>query len=358
MASTTHFTTSTTIHNPSLPLPSTAHHGTHHLLSADRAALLIDKAKSVNQLLQIHAAILRHGLEQHPILNFKLQRSFSSLGRLDYSRSLFDRTHNPNVFSWTAIIHGYALHGRHQEAVVLYFQMLSNGVEPNAFTFSSILKACPPELGKALHSQVLKFGLDSDVYVRTALLDVYARGGDVVSACQLFNTMREKSVVSITAMITCYAKHGDLGEARVLFDGMEKRDVVCWNVMIDGYTQHGRPNESLDLFRQMLSVKVRPNEVTMISVLSACAQLGALELGRWLHSYIKNNGIQVNVHIGTALVDMYCKCGSLDDARVVFDGMINKDVVAWNSMIMGYAMHGFSQSALVWLLRGGLYSIP
>ncbi|XP_042503524.1 pentatricopeptide repeat-containing protein ELI1, chloroplastic [Macadamia integrifolia] len=342
MSSTVHFLTTT--HNPSLPFsPATA---PRHLLRADRALFLIEKSKTINQLLQIHAALVRNGLEHHPMLNFKLLRSYSSLGRLDYSRVLFDRTHDPNVFFWTAIIHGHTVHGLHQQAFLLYSQMLTYGVEPNAFTFSSILKACSIEPGRALHSHALKFRFDSDAYVRTALLCVYARGGDVVSARRLFDTMPDKSLVSLTAMITCYAKHGDVDGARLLFDRLEVRDIVCWNVMIDGYTQHGRPNETLGLFRQMMSSNVKPDEVTILSVLSACGQLGALELGRWLHSYIKNNGIPFSVSVRSALVDMYCKCGSLEDAQLVFDRIINKDVVAWNTMIVGYSMHGLSQDAL------------
>ncbi|PIA27030.1 hypothetical protein AQUCO_08300008v1 [Aquilegia coerulea] len=243
----------------------------------DKISLFLDKSKSIHHILQIHAAILRNGLDQHPILNFKLQRSYTSLGRLDYSRSVFNTFDNPNVFFWTSIIHG---------------------------------------------------------------------GGDVVSARQLFDTMPEKSVVSLTTMITCYAKSGDVDRARVIFDDMDDRDVVCWNVMIDGYTQHGRPNEALELFRKMLSEKMKPNEVTVLSILSACGQLGAIESGRWMHSYIENNGIRLNVQVGTALIDMYCKSGSVEDAELMFDRIKNKDVVAWNSMIIGYAMHGFSQEAL------------
>lgn len=225
--------------------------------------------------------------------------------------------------------------------------MLTQGVEPNCFTFSAVLKVCSLEPGRALHCHAIKFGFDSDLYVRTGLVDVYARAGDVWSAQHLFDTMPEKSLVSLTAMITCYAKHGKVDEARALFDGMRDRDVVCWNVMIDGYTQHGMPNEALLLFRTMLAAKVKPNEVTVLSALSACGQIGALESGRWLHTYIANNRIQINVHVGTALIDMYSKCGSLEDARLVFDRIGDKDVVAWNTMIVGYAMHGFSQEALL-----------
>ncbi|XP_054823740.1 pentatricopeptide repeat-containing protein ELI1, chloroplastic [Prosopis cineraria] len=316
-----------------------------HLLQVDRVALLIDKCNSVNHLLQIHAALLRRGLNQHPVLNFKLQRSYSSFGRLDYSVSLFDRTDNPNVFLWTAIIHAHTQCGLSEQALLYYVQMLSQSIQPNAFTFSSVLRGCSLKSCRALHSQVIKFSFDSDLYVSTGLLDAYARGGDVMSAKQLFDSMPEKSLVSLTAMLTCYAKHGHIQEARVLFEEMEERDVVCWNVMVDGYAQHGYPKESLSLFRQMLAAKVKPNEITVLSILSSCGQLGSLESGRWLHSYTENNGIQINVRVGTALVDMYCKCGSLDDARKVFDKMHDKDVVAWNSIIMGYAIHGFSEEA-------------
>ena len=188
--------------------------------------------------------------------------------------------------------------------------MLFEGVQPNEFTFSSILKSCSLEHGKMLHSQVIKLGFDSDLYVKTGLVDLYARGGDIGSARLVFERMLEKSLVSLTAMLTCYAKHGELEEARLLFDGMVKKDVVCWNVMIDGYAQHGMPKKALVLFRKMLAAKARPNEITILAVLSACGQLGALESGRWLHSYIECNDIQVNVRVATDLIDMYTNAGA------------------------------------------------
>ncbi|XP_052204673.1 LOW QUALITY PROTEIN: pentatricopeptide repeat-containing protein ELI1, chloroplastic-like [Diospyros lotus] len=318
----------------------------HRPLSPEKLALLIDKSKTTGQLLQIHAFLIRQGFDDHPILAFKLQRSYASLGRLDYCVELFDRTQNPNVFFYTAIIHGHAFNDLHDQALHFYVRMLTQGVEPNAFTFSAVLKSCPLNAGKAIHSQAIKFGFDSDTYVGTALVDVYSKGGDVMSARHLFEAISERSLVSLTAMITCYSKHGDVDGARLLFDRMIERDVVCWNVMIDGYAQHGRPNEALALFRKMLLGKVKANEVTLVAVLSACGQLGALELGRWVHSYIANNRIQLSCQLGTALVDMYSKCGALEDAHLVFDMIKDKDVVAWNSMIVGYAMHGFTQDAL------------
>lgn len=225
--------------------------------------------------------------------------------------------------------------------------MLIDNIEPNAFTFSSALKSCPLKPGQALHSHAVKFSLDKDLFVSTSLVDLYARGGDVLSAEKLFVTMPHRSLVSLTTMMTCYSKQGEVAAARVLFDEMEEKDVVCWNVMIDGYAQHGLANEALLLFRRMLAEKIKPNEVTAVAVLSACGQIGALESGRWIHSYIENSrNIKVNVQVGTALINMYSKCGSLKDARLVFDRVNNKDVVVWNSMIVGFAMHGFGKDAL------------
>lgn len=216
------------------------------------------------------------------------------------------------------------------------------------FTLSSALKACRLYLGKAVHGYAIKQSLHKGPYVATALLDMYARGGDVEAARFLFDKMPEQRIVSVTAMITCYAKQGDLVQARHLFDSTSERDSVCWNAIMDGYTQYGKPNEAVILFRQMLKSNTRPNIVTIVIVLSAIAQLGCASSGKWVHSFIKNkhNRIELNSRVGTALIDMYYKCGNLEDACLVFNEIKEKDIVVCNSMIAGYAMHGQSQKAL------------
>ncbi|KAL4181190.1 hypothetical protein AMTRI_Chr12g235970 [Amborella trichopoda] len=331
------------ITNPTLTRPP-------HLQLPDRIKLLLGSCKTASHLVQIHASILRNGLDRNPLLQFKLLRSYSSSGLVNQARLLFDQVHEPNVFFWTAIIRGCALNGLYKEAILLYYQMQDGGVEPNAYTFSSLLKAFSMELlvreGEAAHGHVLKLQLGDDSFVQSSLIDMYARFGKLEAARQLFDQMLHKSIVSYTAMITCYTKRGELDDARMLFDEMNERDAICWNAIIDGYTQHGHFSESLTLFQQMLSENIKPNEVTMLSVLSACAHLGALDSGKWLHAYIDNNGFSSNLFVSTALIDMYCKCGSLEDARSVFNAMLRKDVVAWNAMVIGYAMHGQTIEAL------------
>ncbi|CAA7404226.1 unnamed protein product [Spirodela intermedia] len=318
------------------------------LPSADLAVAFIERCGDARRLLQIHAAVFRAGLLDHPIVVFKLQRRYSSLGRLDHARALFGLSPDPSVFSWTALIHAHAAAGRHRDALIFFAEMAAAGVQPNAFTFSAALAACSLAAGKALHSQALRLGLAGDPYVGTALLGVYSRAGDTTAARHLFDALPSKNLVSSTAMINCYAKAGDLYAARAVFDRTPAPDAVCWNAMIDGYTQHGRPAESVALFRRMLrsSGAAMPDEVTLLTVLSACAQLGAMESGRWVHSYMSTRSIPMTAPLGTALIDMYSKCGSLEDACAVFDGIPQKDVIAWNAMIVGHAMHGNSREAL------------
>uniref|UniRef100_A0A3B6FSE8 DYW domain-containing protein n=1 Tax=Triticum aestivum TaxID=4565 RepID=A0A3B6FSE8_WHEAT len=126
----------------------------------------------------------------------------------------------------------------------------------------------------------------------------------------------------------------------------EDRNLVAWSSMIGGYSRVGMVNEALDLFRDMQAAGVNPDEVTMVSVISACAKAGALDLGRWVHAFIDRKGITVDLELSTALIDMYAKCGLIERARLVFDAMVERDTKAWSAMIVGLAMHGLAEDAL------------
>lgn len=159
-------------------------------------------------------------------------------------------------------------------------------------------------------------------------------------------------------MIDLYTKVGELAAARQLFDEMPERNVISWSIMIDGYASHGNPKEALDLFRQMLCQGIIPDKVSVVGAISACAQLGALDQGRWIHMYMKKHQITMDVVVQTALVDMYMKCGNLNEACSIFNCMSERNVVSWNVMILGLGMNGFGEEALKYFALMEMEGIP
>ncbi|XXG60526.1 hypothetical protein AAC387_Pa04g2413 [Persea americana] len=270
-------------------------------------------------------------------------------------------------------------------------------------TFSKI------SLGEAVHGLILKMGFVFDMFLQTGLLDFYGKAGDLTSAKQVFDEMPQRDVVANNAMIavlskcghvtdahnlfekmpernsaswncmiTCYCKLDDICSARTIFDKNPVKDVVSWNAMIDGYCKSGQIETARELFNRMGSAKnsvtwntmiagyvqcrefakavlmfqqmqvenVKPTEVTMVSLLSACAHLGALDMGRWIHAYIRHHNLKIDVVLGNALIDMYYKCGSIETALEVFHGLSRKNVYCWNSIITGLGMHGHGKEAI------------
>jgi pentatricopeptide repeat protein len=342
-----------------LPSPGQARQspagGQHATLTADRAAALLAGCSSARRASELHAAAVRAGVDGDKAVDFRLQRAYAASGRLDLTLALLRRAPDPTAVFYTSAIHAHSSRGLHLAALALLSDMLSRGLLPTAHTLSASLPACDGlAVGRALHGYAVKLALSGDSYVATALLGMYARAGGAAAARALFDEMQpDPHVVSVTAMLTCYAKMGALDDARSLFDGLPRKDFICWNAMMDGYTQHGRPDEALRLFRRMLRSEAEPDEVSVVLALSAVAQLGTTESGRWLHSFVKNSPrVRLNARVGTALIDMYYKCGSLEDAVAVFDGLSDgKDIVAWNAMINGYAMHGRSRKAIEMFTR-------
>lgn len=218
-----------------------------------------------------------------------------------------------DLISWNAIIAGYAHNGHYQEAFKLSFQMKQTGVKLNQFTYASILSvsySLPAfEEGKQLHSHIIQIGFDSNMFVGSALVDMYA-------------------------------KSGSLQYARQVLDKMPQQDVISCNAMIERYLQHGHSEEALKLFCQMQHTGLKPNETTFASIVSVCANLAVLEHGRHIHAHIFCMGFESPMSVVNALVTMYAKCGGIKDARKVFKKMIECDVVSWNAMIVGHAQHG------------------
>ena len=368
---------------------------------------------------QIHDHITRAELPPNNIVINNLIHMYTKCGSLVDARKVFDKHLKKDVVSWNVMIGGYAQHGHIEEAFTLFRQMRQEGFAPDQVTYMSILNACASpaalERGKEVHAHICDNGLQCNVRIGTALVNMYARCGSIRSAQVVFDEIGMRDVISWTAMIVGYAKHGHCEEAfdvfrqmlrvglkpdhitytsilnacacatalergkevhahiidtgfqshvcvgnalvnmyakcgsirkaRLVFNEMGKRDIISWTALIGGYSQHGDYQEAFEVFRQMQQVGLMPNHFTYMSILNACACPAALERGKEVHAHFINSGLLFDVRLGTALINMYARCGSIRNAQVVFDEIGKQDVVSWTAMIVGYAQHGHCEEA-------------
>ena len=268
---------------------------------------------------EVHADIIDAGFQSDVRVGNALVNMYAKCGSIRDAQLVFDKMGNRDVISWTTLIEGYGQHGHQKEAFEVYCQMQRVGLKPNQITYMSILNACSCptalECGKEIHAHIISARVQSQVRVGTALVNMYA-------------------------------KCGSIRDARLVFDEMGKRDVISWTAMIEGYSQHGHYEEAFEVFQQMQRAGLKPDQITYMSILNACTCPTALERGKEVHANIINAGFQSDVCMGTALVNMYVKCGSIHDARLVFDKMGKRDVISWNAMIGGLALYGCGQEAL------------
>ncbi|CAA7403642.1 unnamed protein product [Spirodela intermedia] len=255
-------------------------------------------------LKQIHAQIIRAGLDQHVFVVGRIISfcSVSEVGSIAYAAEVFERMERPDGFLWNTIIRGLGRTGNLREAFLCYRRMREDGKAADNFTFSFLLKTCAQTesagLGKQVHGCAVKEGLDSHPHVRNTLIHMYAMSREVS------------------------------------------------NTIIGGYVHSGEPKVTLGVLLEMQRCGFPPDEATLVVVLSACSELGALDFGRWVHSLIDGSGLERLIAICNSLIDMYAKCGEISCARELFAGMAEKNVVSWNSMILGLAAHGSAAEAL------------
>ncbi|KAK6145172.1 hypothetical protein DH2020_021992 [Rehmannia glutinosa] len=314
------------------------------------AISLIQKCRNINEISPIHARIIKNGQEHDQFIVFELLRVCFKCDAINYALKIFEQTQQPNVYVYTALIDGLVLYGLYYHGICLYVQMIENSIYPDNFVINSVLKACGLELdlrmGREIHGQGLKLGLCSNRQVKLKLMELYGKCGEFDDMKKVFDEMPKTDVVAATVMMSSCFEHKLIKRACDIFDLLKAKDTVCWTAMIDGLVRNGEMSMALEYFRQMQREGVRANEVTVVCVLSACAQLGALELGKWVHSYVEKYDIKVNHFVGSALINMYSKCGSIKKAEKVFSEVKEKEVSTYNSMINGFALNGKSVEAV------------
>jgi pentatricopeptide repeat protein len=189
---------------------------------------------------------------------------------------------------------------------------------------------------------------ERDLVSYNSMLAGHARSGDMEGAKTRFDTMPERDVVSWNTMLDGHAQTGNVMATRAVFDRMPTRTVITWNVILALYARRKDWRECLRVFDAMVAAAATPDEKTFVSVLTACGGLGDLEKGKWVHRLVRKrwNRLAPDVLLLTALLTMYAKCGVMETAREVFDSMGERSVPSWNSMIIGYGLHGRSDKAL------------
>ncbi|KAL9165135.1 hypothetical protein ABFS82_06G150700 [Erythranthe guttata] len=284
-----------------------------------KSALFSQCSTSFIHLKHIHARIFRFHLNQNSYLLNMLLKSVFHFNHPDYAASVFNETHEPNIFLYNTMICGLVSNDCFDKAIDFFHSMRGEGLLPNNFTFPFVLKSCTRNrdfgLGAKVHSLVVKVGSDSDVFVKTGLLGFYAKVENLV-------------------------------DARKMFDDIPEKNVVSWTAMMSGYIGVGKFREAVDLFKQSLETGLVPDSYTLVRALSACSHLGDSSAGGWIHKYVVDIGMGRNVFVNTALVDMYVKCGDMEKALSIFDEMPEKDIVTWGAIIQGYAANGLPKEAL------------
>ncbi|MQL97562.1 hypothetical protein Taro_030253 [Colocasia esculenta] len=324
-----------------------------------RAALyrLLRLSSVTRNLRQIHARLYVLGVHQDSFLVTHLISLCHRAGDIHHALSAYAQTQSPTAYPLNALLEALvdADDALKRRGVAVYRAQLRDcqrgdaNRRPNCFTFSPLLRSCFPSassLVPQVHGHIIKFGVETDVYVGTTLLDSYGKCVNCELARQLFDDMPVRNVASWNSMLSSLARSGDILEARKLFDQMQSRNEVSWTSMITGYAQNGYFGETLVLFQEMVSAGIKLHEMAAVGVLSACAHLGALGLGKKLHQYFDRESRGLDLFIGSALIDMYSKCGVVDQAAEVFTRMPKKNVVVFSSMIMGLAMNGRCIEAL------------
>ncbi|XP_021748585.1 pentatricopeptide repeat-containing protein At5g08510-like [Chenopodium quinoa] len=302
----------------------------------------------MNQVKQIHAFSLRNGFDYAQILIKKLLK----IPNISYAHQLFDYIPQPTTIQFNKLIQAYASHGPQQQCFSLYSQMYQRHCSPNPQTFTFLFAACAslcsPHLGRMIHTHFILSGFKFDVFATTALVDMYAKLGLLEYARNQFDHMQYKDAPTWNSLISGYARCGKMEEAEKLFQLIPLKNVISWTTMISGYSQNGQYLDALNTFLSMVKEEgLEPNEVSVTSVLPACANLGALEIGERIEKYARRNGYLDNLFVCNALLELYSKCGKLDRAMQLFNEIRDrKNLCSWNSMMMCFAIHGRHEEAL------------
>lgn len=339
---------------------------------------------------QGHAIAIVNGFDLDNILGSSIINFYSKVGLIEDAELVFNRVVEKDVVTWNLLISSYVQHGLIEKALNLCRVMTLGNFRFDSVTLSSILSASAYtidfKLGQAGCCYCIRNNLESDVVVASSIVNMYAKCGKITYARRVFDSTKRRDLVLWNTLLAAYAEKGLSGETLKLFYQMQLEsvppNVISWNSVILGFLRSGdvekaiemfsqmkslgfQPNlitwttliagmaqnrcgdEAILLFQQMLQEGNRPNAVSIVGALSACSIIASLHIGQAIHAFIIRHSLCLSIPLATALVDMYGKCGCIDQAKTVFDMVLRKELPLYNTMISAYALHGQAEEALV-----------
>ncbi|KAM7471201.1 hypothetical protein LguiA_009384 [Lonicera macranthoides] len=372
----------------------------------------------------VHGMAVKMDLVSDVFVGNALISMYGKLGFVEEAVRVFEYMPERNLVSWNSMISGLSENGLSQECFNLFREMLvcEEGLIPDVATLVTVLPVCAAEreveIGKIVHGLAAKLGLNQELMVSNALMDMYSKCGFLIEAQILFDKNNIKNEVTWNSIIGCYSREGHVGQtfyllqkmqtendnmkpsqitilnvlpvcledseltsvkelhgysvrrgfqydemvanafiaayakcgslnsAEHVFNGMENRTVSSWNALMGGYAQNGDPSKAIDLYLQMTDSGIEPDWFSIGSLLLACAHLRSLQYGREVHGFVLRNGFGKDSFIGISLLSLYIRCGKPLSVQALFDGMEDKSLVSWNTMITGYSQNGLPNEAL------------
>nr|XP_048322762.1 pentatricopeptide repeat-containing protein At3g53360, mitochondrial-like isoform X2 [Ziziphus jujuba var. spinosa] len=323
---------------------------------------------------QLHSHIIKSQSGYHLIPQNALIAMYTKFGQIKDAYKVFSYIRSKDLISWGSMIAGFSQLGYELEALHHFKEILcQDAYQPNEFIFGSVFSACSgllqPEYGKQMHGICIKFGLGRNIFAGCSLCDMYGKCGLLESAKRVFYNIDRPDLVSWNAIISGCANSGDVNEAISFFTqargmGLVPNDVTLLSLLSactsplavhQACMQHNQPGDVFRLMKLMLISTIKPDHVTLSNAVAACAEIASEEVGNQVHCFSVKSGLVSNVSVINSLIDMYTKCGSLENAQKLFDLMENPDVVSWSSLIMGYAQFGYGEKAIqLFIMMRGL----
>ncbi|XP_065865536.1 pentatricopeptide repeat-containing protein At1g20230-like [Euphorbia lathyris] len=323
------------------------------LLSLAKACAV---SADLSQAKEIHSDAIRFGFNKHLLLGNALIDMYGKCKFIDGARRVFDDMVVKDVVSWTSMASCYVSCGMSREGLLAVRDMSLNGVRPNSLTLSSTLPACgilkDLKCGREIHGFSLRNAIEGNVFVNSALVNMYATCLSLKQARLVFDSLprHSRDIVSWNAILTAHFLNKECDEALALFYQMRRNGIqfnhASWNAVISGCVHNARNELALTMFHKMKNSGFKPNQITIVSALPACTNMESINCGKQIHGYALRHWFVEDITIATALLLLYAKCGELELARAVFYSMPKKDMVTWNTMIFANSMHGNGEEAL------------